>query len=186
LETRVAALLQSLAIGAACLATPLLARIPQAVIAGYFAYMAIESLEASQFASRVLYLCAHRTARPALRTAPGAPACLSTVPHAPLRAFTLLQCAALASLYAWTWIPLGGVFFPILLMLLIPVRSSLLPRFFSPAALRDLDAAEYEEVAPVRPPLPAVPSFTGLEPVHVLSEVELAERVAAEAREGKR
>ena len=184
LETRVAALLQSLAIGAAAAATPLLSRIPQAVIAGYFAYMSLESLEPNQFAARVRYLAAHPSAHPALRTAPGAPACLSTVPHAPLRAFTLLQVACLVALYAWTWIPLGGVFFPVLLMGLVPVRAAVLPRWFSAAALRDLDAADFEEAAPARPPLPTVPSFTGLEPVRVLSEAELAARVRAEGGGG--
>jgi len=181
LETRVSGLLQSVAIGAACVASPLLARIPVAVIAGYFAFMSIESLEPNQFFIRLRYLLAHPTARPELRSAPGALACLSTVPHHALRAFTLLQLAALACLYAWTWIPLGGVFFPVLLMALVPVRAALLPRLFSPAALRDLDAAEFEGAAPaVR--LPVVPSFTGLEHVRVLGGVELAERVAAEER----
>jgi hypothetical protein len=148
--------------------------------------MAIESLEANQFALRVRYLLAHRTARPALRSAPGAPACLSTVPLPALRRFTLLQVAILAALYAWTWVPIGGVLFPVLLLLLVPVRASVLPKFFSPAALADLDAAVFEEVAPERPPLPTVPSFTGLEAVRVLEAAEVAGRVAAEAKDGGR
>jgi len=181
LETRVAAQPQSLAIGAAAgVATPLLARIPQAVIAGYFAFMALESLETNQFALRLRFLAAHPTSRPALASAPGAPACLSTVPLPPLRSFTLLQLAALAALYGWTWVPLGGIFFPVLLLGLVPVRAFILPRFFSPASLTDLDAAEYEEAPPTRPPLPVVPSFTGLEPVRVLGEAEMAARVASE------
>lgn len=62
----------------------------------------------------------------------------------------------------------------------MPVRAFILPRFFSPASLTDLDAAEYEEAPPTRPPLPVVPSFTGLEPVRVLGEAEMAARVASE------
>lgn len=40
---------------------------------------------------------------------------------------------------------MAGVLFPLLIMLLVPVRQYLLPKFFKGAHLQDLDAAEYEE-----------------------------------------
>ncbi|KAH1080567.1 hypothetical protein J1N35_020328 [Gossypium stocksii] len=46
-------------------------------------------------------------------------------------------------------IPLAGVLFPLLIMLLVPVRKYLLPMFFKAVHLQDLDAAEFEEVPPI-------------------------------------
>ncbi len=40
--------------------------------------------------------------------------------------------------------------FPLMIMLLVPVRQYFLPKFFKGAHLQDLDAAEYEE-APALP-----------------------------------
>ena len=37
--------------------------------------------------------------------------------------------------------------FPLMIMLLVPVRQYLLPKFFKGAHLQDLDAAEYEEAS---------------------------------------
>ena len=48
LETRLAALLQALAVGAAAFAAPALATIPLGIIAGYFVFMAIEWVQPSQ------------------------------------------------------------------------------------------------------------------------------------------
>lgn len=50
------ALLQSLMVGACLGITPAIKFIPTAVLWGYFAYMAIESLEGSQFWDRLLLL----------------------------------------------------------------------------------------------------------------------------------
>ena len=51
-----AGLLQSLLVAACLGATPLLQRIPSAVLWGYFAFMALESLQGSQFWERLLWL----------------------------------------------------------------------------------------------------------------------------------
>jgi hypothetical protein len=37
------------------------------------------------------------------------------------------------------------VLFPLMIMLLVPVRQYILPKFFKAAHLQDLDAADYEE-----------------------------------------
>lgn len=74
---------------------------------------------------------------------------MHTVPFKVTTAFTVFQLVYLVSCYGVTWIPIGGVMFPVLIMLLIPVRQFLLPRFFKREYLKELDSAEYEEVAPL-------------------------------------
>ena len=45
-----------------------------------------------------------------------------------------------------TWIPMAGILFPLLFFFLIVIREHLIPKYFDPAHLRELDAAEYEEL----------------------------------------
>lgn len=70
---------------------------------------------------------------------------VETVPFKTIAFFTLFQTAYLLLCFGLTWIPIAGVLFPLLIMLLVPVRQYLLPKFFKGAHLQDLDAAEYEE-----------------------------------------
>lgn len=70
---------------------------------------------------------------------------VETVPFKTIAAFTLFQTVYLLMCFGITWIPIAGVLFPLLIMLLVPVRQYLLPKFFKGAHLQDLDAAEYEE-----------------------------------------
>lgn len=85
---------------------------------------------------------------------------MQTVPFKVTVTFTMFQLVYLMSCYGVTWIPIGGVLFPVLIMLLIPVRQYLLPRFFKREYLQELDSAEYEEVAPL-PPTVAVKEAEG-------------------------
>lgn len=55
-EQRMTGLLQSLMVGACLGITPAIKWIPTAVLWGYFAYMALESLPGSQFWDRILLL----------------------------------------------------------------------------------------------------------------------------------
>lgn len=70
---------------------------------------------------------------------------LETVPFRTIATFTLFQLTYLLLCFGLTWIPIAGVLFPLLIMLLVPVRQYALPKFFKGAHLTDLDAAEYEE-----------------------------------------
>lgn len=70
---------------------------------------------------------------------------VETVPFSSIVRFTLFQTTYLLLCFGITWIPIAGVLFPLLIMLLVPVRQYLLPKFFKAAHLSDLDAAEYEE-----------------------------------------
>jgi len=64
--------------------------------------------------------------------------------------FTIFQTTYLLICFGLTWVPIAGVMFPLMIMLLVPVRQYCLPKFFKGAHLQDLDAAAYEE-APALP-----------------------------------
>lgn len=70
---------------------------------------------------------------------------VETVPFKTIAVFTVFQAAYLLVCFGITWIPIAGVLFPLMIMLLVPVRQYILPKFFKGAHLQDLDAAEYEE-----------------------------------------
>lgn len=70
---------------------------------------------------------------------------VETVPFKTITAFTVFQTAYLLFCFGMTWIPLAGVLFPLMIMLLVPVRQYVLPKLFKGVHLTDLDAAEYEE-----------------------------------------
>ena len=74
---------------------------------------------------------------------------IETVPFKTIAAFTLFQTTYLLMCFGLTWIPIAGVLFPLLIMLLVSVRQYLLPKFFKGAHLQDLDAAKYEEAPAV-------------------------------------
>ncbi|KAG6412586.1 hypothetical protein SASPL_125268 [Salvia splendens] len=148
-EQRLSNLLQSTMVGGCVAAMPALRMIPTSVLWGYFSFMAIESLPGNQFWERILLLF----------TAPGRrykvledyhASFVETVPFKTIAMFTLFQTTYLLLCFGITWVPIAGVLFPLLIMLLVPVRQYALPKFFKGAHLQDLDAADYEEA-------PAVP-----------------------------
>lgn len=75
---------------------------------------------------------------------------VETVPFKTIAMFTIFQTVYLLICFGLTWVPIAGVMFPLMIMLLVPVRQYFLPKFFKGAHLQDLDAAEYEE-APALP-----------------------------------
>lgn len=74
---------------------------------------------------------------------------VETVPFKTITLFTLLQAVYLLVCFGITWIPIAGVLFPLMIMLLVPVRQYVLPKLFKEVHLSDLDAAEYEESPPL-------------------------------------
>ncbi|KAI3905793.1 hypothetical protein MKW92_024549 [Papaver armeniacum] len=143
-EQRVSNLLQSLMVGCCVAAMPLLKKIPTSVLWGYFAFMAIESLAGNQCWERILLLFTAPSRRYKVLTKYHA-TFIETVPFRSIATFTIFQTVYLLLCFGITWIPLAGVLFPLLIMLLVPVRQYILPNFFKAAHLQDLDAAEYEE-----------------------------------------
>lgn len=148
-EQRLSNMLQSCMVGGCVAAMPILKMIPTSVLWGYFAFMAIESLPGNQFWERILLLFTAPSRRYKVLEEYHA-TFVETVPFKAIAIFTLFQTVYLLGCFGITWIPLAGVLFPLLIMLLVPVRQYLLPKFFKAAHLQDLDAAEYEEA-------PAVP-----------------------------
>ncbi|KAL3824839.1 hypothetical protein ACJIZ3_020868 [Penstemon smallii] len=143
-EQRLSNLLQALMVGSCVGAMPLLKMIPTSVLWGYFAFMAIESLPGNQFWERILFLITAPSRRYKVLEDYHA-TFLEAVPFRAIALFTLFQTFYLLLCFGLTWIPLAGVLFPLLIMLLVPVRQYLLPNFFKGVHLQDLDAAEYEE-----------------------------------------
>lgn len=147
-EQRLSNLLQACMVGGCVAAMPILKRIPTSVLWGYFAFMAIESLPGNQFWERILLLFTAPSRRYKVLEDYHA-TFVETVPFKSIAIFTLFQTAYLLGCFGITWIPIAGVLFPLLIMLLVPVRQYLLPKFFKAAHLQDLDAAEYEEAPAV-------------------------------------
>jgi len=71
---------------------------------------------------------------------------MEAVPFKIVAVFTLFQTVYLLVCFGITWVPIAGVLFPLMIMLLVPVRQYILPKFFKEMHLQELDAAEYEEV----------------------------------------
>lgn len=61
--------------------------------------------------------------------------------------FTALQFLYFLICFGVTWIPIAGILFPLPFFLLISIREHVLPKFFPPEYLKELDAAEYDEIA---------------------------------------
>lgn len=143
-EQRLSNLLQAVMVGGCIAAMPLLKKIPTSVLWGYFAFMAIESLPGNQFWERILLLFTAPSRRYKVLEEYHA-TFVETVPFKTIIAFTLFQTSYLLVCFGMTWIPIAGVLFPLMIMLLVPVRQYVLPKLFKGAHLTDLDAAEYEE-----------------------------------------
>ncbi|GKU87108.1 hypothetical protein SLEP1_g1558 [Rubroshorea leprosula] len=148
-EQRVSNLLQAIMVGGCVAAMPLLKKIPTSVLWGYFAFMAIESLPGNQFWERILLLFTAPSRRYKVLEEYHA-TFVETVPFKTIALFTIFQTIYLLICFGLTWVPIAGVMFPLMIMLLVPVRQYCLPKFFKGPHLQDLDAAEYEE-APALP-----------------------------------
>ncbi|KAK2432502.1 HCO3- transporter family [Trifolium repens] len=145
-EQRMSNLLQSVFVGASVFAMPVIKKIPTSVLWGYFAYMAIDSLPGNQFWERILLLFVAPSRWFKLLEGHHA-SFVESVPIRYIVFFTIFQCVYFLVCFGVTWIPIAGILFPLPFFLLILVRQYILPKLFSPHHLRELDAAEYEEIA---------------------------------------
>lgn len=75
---------------------------------------------------------------------------VESVPSKTISVFTIFQLVYLLICFGTTWIPIAGILFPVPFFLMILIRQHLLPKFFDPNHLRELDAAEYEELEGVQ------------------------------------
>lgn len=143
-EQRLSNLMQSVMVGLCVAAMPIIKKIPTSVLWGYFAYMALDSLPGNQLWERSLLLFIMPNRR--FKVLENAHASfVETVPFKVISAFTIFQILYLLACYGVTWIPIGGILFPVLFLVLIPIRQYILPKYFNTKYLWELDAAEYEE-----------------------------------------
>ncbi|BAS92524.1 putative boron transporter 5 [Oryza sativa Japonica Group] len=148
-EQRVSNLLQSLLIAGCVGVMPIIQKIPTSVLWGYFAYMSIDSVPGNQFWERTQLLFISPQRR--YKLLEGAHASfMESVPIKKISAFTIFQLVYLLIVWGMTWIPVAGILFPLLFFFLIVIRQYILPKFFDPRHLWELDAAEYEELEGVR------------------------------------
>ncbi|CAA0838346.1 Boron transporter 4 [Striga hermonthica] len=150
-EQRVSNFLQSVLVGLAVCAMPVIKMIPTSVLWGYFAYMAIDSLPGNQFWERLLLMFVPQRRRFKVIEEFHA-SYVESVPFKYIRRFTIFQLVYFAICFGITWIPIAGILFPLPFFLLITIREHVLPKFFPPHHLQELDAAEYEEIVghPIR------------------------------------
>ncbi|OIS99392.1 PREDICTED: boron transporter 1-like isoform X1 [Nicotiana attenuata] len=183
-EQRVSNLLQATMVGGCVAAMPVLRMIPTSVLWGYFAYMAIESLPGNQFWERILLLFTAPSRRYKVLEDYHA-TFVETVPFKSIVTFTIFQTLYLLACFGITWVPIAGLLFPLLIMLLVPVRQYILPKFFKGVHLQDLDAADYEESPAIPFNIPTEGEF-GSRPSYAGSGEILDEMITRSRGEVKR
>ncbi|KNA06431.1 hypothetical protein SOVF_181210 [Spinacia oleracea] len=144
-EQRWSNLFQSLLVGFAVGAIPIIKKIPTSVLWGYFAFMSLDSLPGNQFWERLPLLLVTPSRRYKVFEGNHA-SFVESVPFKYIMTFTGLQLVYFLFCFGVTWIPIVGILFPLPFIFLIPIREYLLPKVFPSEYLHELDAAEYEEV----------------------------------------
>lgn len=133
-EQRVSNLMQAVLIGMMCFQPFLsvLKMIPTAALSGMFLFLGFASFSENSFAERMALL----VTQPKLRISTSS--FFDKVPFETVRIFTYIQMGILVVIFAVTLTPAVMVF-PLLIGLLVPIRSLLLPRYFEDAHLLALD-----------------------------------------------
>ncbi|KAL2077489.1 hypothetical protein ACEWY4_026993 [Coilia grayii] len=135
-ETRLTALAANVFIGLSVFLLPVpLQWIPKPVLYGLFLYIALTSLEGNQMFDRMALLLKEQTSYPPTHY-------IRRVPQRKVHYFTTLQMAQLTILCAFGMYPLPymKMIFPLLIILLIPIRNFILPRVIDAKYLDIMDA----------------------------------------------
>lgn len=107
--------------------------IPQGVLAGLFFVMGVQALEGNGITLKILFLCKDRTLTPASEP----------LKHVRRRlaiwVFVAIQLIGFGATFAITQ-TIAAVGFPVIILALIPIRTWVLPKWFSDEELRLLDA----------------------------------------------
>jgi hypothetical protein len=107
--------------------------IPQGVLAGLFFVMGVQALSGNGITLKLLFLCRDRTLTPASEP-------LKRIERKwAIWAFVAIQLLGFGATFAITQ-TIAAVGFPIIILLLVPVRTFLLPKYFTAEELRVLDA----------------------------------------------
>ncbi|KAL6473977.1 hypothetical protein MHYP_G00175380 [Metynnis hypsauchen] len=135
-ETRLTSLAANALIGLSVFLLPVpLQWIPKPVLYGLFLYIALTSIEGNQMCNRIALLLKEQTSYPPTHY-------IRRVPQRKVHYFTGLQLIQLITLCAFGMYPLPymKMIFPLLMILLIPVRKSLLPKIIEAKYLDIIDA----------------------------------------------
>ncbi|XP_023846071.1 solute carrier family 4 member 11 isoform X1 [Salvelinus sp. IW2-2015] len=135
-ETRITALTANILIGLSVFLLPIpLQWIPKPVLYGLFLYIAATSLDGNQMFDRILLLLKEQTSYPPTHY-------IRRVPQKKVHFFTALQILQLIILCAFGMYPLPYIkmIFPFLMILLIPIRTNLLPRVIEAKYLDIMDS----------------------------------------------
>ncbi|KAM6923393.1 solute carrier family 4 member 11-like [Xenentodon cancila] len=135
-ETRLTALAANILIGMSAFMLPIpLQWIPKPVLYGLFLYIAATSLDGNQMVDRMTLLLKEQTSYPPTHY-------IRRVPQRKVHCFTALQMFQLIILCAFGMYPLPymKMVFPLLMILLVPIRTSLLPRVIDAKYLDIMDS----------------------------------------------
>uniref|UniRef100_A0A8C9W9M2 Solute carrier family 4 member 11 n=1 Tax=Scleropages formosus TaxID=113540 RepID=A0A8C9W9M2_SCLFO len=135
-ETRLTSLAANIFIGVSVFLLPVpLQWIPKPVLYGLFLYIALTSIDGNQMWDRMALLLKEQTSYPPTHY-------IRKVPQRKIHYFTALQMIQLLILCAFGMYPLPymKMIFPLLMILLIPIRNNLLPRIIEAKYLDILDA----------------------------------------------
>uniref|UniRef100_A0A8P4KMR1 Bicarbonate transporter-like transmembrane domain-containing protein n=1 Tax=Dicentrarchus labrax TaxID=13489 RepID=A0A8P4KMR1_DICLA len=135
-ETRLTSLVANILIGLSAFMLPIpLQWIPKPVLYGLFLYIAATSLDGNQMVDRMALLLKEQTSYPPTHY-------IRRVPQRKVHYFTALQMIQLIILCAFGMYPLPymKMVFPLLMILLVPIRTSLLPRIIDAKYLDIMDA----------------------------------------------
>ncbi|XP_034739396.1 sodium bicarbonate transporter-like protein 11 [Etheostoma cragini] len=135
-ETRLTSLVANILIGLSAFMLPIpLQWIPKPVLYGLFLYIAATSLDGNQMVDRMALLLKEQTSYPPTHY-------IRRVPQRKMHCFTAVQMIQLIILCAFGMYPLPymKMFVPLLMILLVPVRTSLLPRAIDGKYLDVMDA----------------------------------------------
>ncbi|XP_061690624.1 solute carrier family 4 member 11-like isoform X2 [Syngnathoides biaculeatus] len=135
-ETRLTSLVANILIGLSAFMLPIpLQWIPKPVLYGLFLYIAATSLDGNQMVDRVALLLKEQTAYPPTHY-------IRRVPQRKVHYFTGLQMIQLIILCAFGMYPLPymKMVFPLLMILLVPVRTRLLPKIIDAKYLDIMDS----------------------------------------------
>uniref|UniRef100_A0A3Q1G9I0 Solute carrier family 4 member 11 n=1 Tax=Acanthochromis polyacanthus TaxID=80966 RepID=A0A3Q1G9I0_9TELE len=135
-ETRLTSLVANILIGLSAFMLPIpLQWIPKPVLYGLFLYIAATSLDGNQMVDRMALLLKEQTSYPPTHY-------IRRVPQRKVHYFTALQMIQLIILCAFGMYPLPymKMVFPLLMILLVPIRTSMLPRMIDAKYLDIMDA----------------------------------------------
>ncbi|KAK3091729.1 hypothetical protein FSP39_022216 [Pinctada imbricata] len=134
-ETRLTGIISHVLIGLSMLLLPYpMAYIPRPVLDGLFLYVAITALYGNQLFDRILLFFTEQAAYPPNHY-------IRRVPQRKVHIFTTIQLVQLLVLCVFGFSPIAymKMVFPVLIMLLMPIRHKLVPHVIEPKYLKALD-----------------------------------------------